>query len=200
MGGVAGLGVGVRRELVIGLVAVVAIVAAYCQGRASVEPAVIPIPRITTVYDTVRELDIRWRDRPTAEARTDTFRVIERVTVTVPETVLVDTGTWRGIQFVSVPVERGDSMLIEGATVVRDSAGTLTQRQWRVQAWTAGPLRLISLDSFPPRLSFWPPPTPARSSRCGAGVAAGYAVLSQSLDAVIGFACRVELPVLPWPF
>jgi hypothetical protein len=137
------------------------------------------VPRIVTQYDTVTQLDTAWITR----VRKDTIRVnvIERVTVTVPETLRVLPPRVDGITALSVGRRVGDSTLVHGFTLAPLDTG-VSRRTWTVQAYTAGPLRGLVLDSLP-RFSFYPVPKRPCNLGCvakyvGIGVLAGFGVAS----------------------
>lgn len=111
------------------------------------------VPRIRTVYDTVRRIDTAWIVR----LRHDTVKVnvTERVTVTIPETLYVVPRTSGMVAF-HAGQRIGDSTLVGGFTLVPIDSG-YQRRDWLVQFYTLGPVRSLTLDSVP-RITFYPPP------------------------------------------
>lgn len=124
------------------------------------------VPRIVTRYDTVRVIDTAWITR----LRHDTVRVntVERVVVTVPETVRV-VPRLRGITAVSVAKRWGDSSLVGGFSLVPLDSG-YERRAWTAQLYTPGPLRslLVDPDVPAPRATFYAPPPPPCGLLCAA--------------------------------
>jgi len=135
--------------ILLALVAIVAIRELFPKRVRIVLP-----PRIITVHDTVRHLDTAWVTR--IRRQTDTVNLVERVTVTVAETLHVCPGAI-GLTALEVGRRVGDSTLAHGFVLKSESAGMI-RRRWQAQIWTAGPLRSLVLDSLPPRLSFYDPP------------------------------------------
>ena len=133
-------------------------------------------PRIITVYDTVRALDTAWVRRVVKQ--TDTL-YLERVTLTLPETVYV-IPRLNGLTALAVG-KPGDSTLARGFTLMPSDSGSGLLIGWQAQWWTPGPLRGFSLDTFPPRLSFYDPPGKSCGLFCkvkhyAIGAAGGWAV------------------------
>jgi hypothetical protein len=112
-------------------------------------------PRIVTRHDTTRILDTLWRVRWRETVRWDTLPP-EVITITAkPETVYVGAPPLLGLSVLSVPAKVGDSTVAEGFRVTASDSGYI-RSDWRIQWWTPGPLKALSLDSFPPRVAFWP--------------------------------------------
>lgn len=120
-------------------------------------------PRIVTVYDTVPRLDTIWRTRWRESVRWDTLPAEVVTVASVPETVYVAPPLY-GLLLLDVPETVGDSTVGEGFAIMPSDSGYV-RLDWRMQWWTSGPLRAMSLDTFPPRIAFWPAPKPMRS--CG---------------------------------
>lgn len=113
---------------------------------------VVTPPRIRTVYDTVTVLDTLAITRTIRRTQWDTV-YLERVVTTVPETLRVLPPRTLGLIFLSVPERAGDSTIARGFELVpRDSL--IERRAWETQYWTPGPVRVLSLDTFPPRIDF----------------------------------------------
>ena len=121
---------------------------------------VITPPRIHTVYDTVTTLDTAFITRVVTKTKWDTV-YLERVTTTPPETLYVTPDLF-GLTLLDVG-KVGDSTVARGFHIF-DVDGNPALQSWQTQWWTAGPLKSISLDTFPPRISFLPAPQPHR--RC----------------------------------
>lgn len=121
-------------------------------------------PRIFTRYDTVRTIDTAW----VARIRHDTVRVnlLERVIVTVPETVRV-VPELRGIRALEVGAAVGDSTLVFGFTIA-PADSQYSVRRWQAQFYTQGPLKSVALDSIP-RVAFYPPPGKPCRTLCKVG-------------------------------
>jgi hypothetical protein len=119
-------------------------------------------PRIETRYDTVRVLDTAWITR--LKHDTLTVNLTERVTVTVPETVLV-VPRLSGVVGISVGERVGDSTLVGGFTLAPADTG-YEWRKWQVQFYTVGPLRSVVMDGTTPRVTYFPPPAPACKLGC----------------------------------
>lgn len=149
----------------------------------SLFPKTVPgVPRITTVYDTVRVLDTAWITR----IRRDTIKVnvTERVVVTVPETIYVAPRV-QGIRAFHAGEKVGDSTIVGGFTLEPLDSG-YTRRDWLVQFYTLGPIRSLVVDSVP-RITFYPYVAP-----CGRGCSLKKYLLGGSVGAGLGLlACTV---------
>lgn len=124
---------------------------------------IVTPPRIITQWDTVLRLDTVAILRTIRETRWDTI-YLERVLTSAPETLRVLPPRTLGLTFLSVPDRAGDSTVARGFELVPLDSG-LTRRQWTAQWWTPGPLRVLALDTFPPRVSFGTFPQPGKD--CG---------------------------------
>lgn len=127
---------------------------------------VVP-PRIVTQWDTVQKLDTAWITREVQKTKWDTV-YLERVISAKPETVVVSRMTpVSGMRYLIVGEKVGDSTTALGFTVKANPADstTILLDLWQTRWWTAGPLRSISVDTFPPRIAFYDPPK--ESSKCG---------------------------------
>lgn len=138
------------------------------------------IPRIVTVWDTVKVIDTAWVTRLRRD--TLTVNVTERVTVTVPETLYV-VPRLTGVVAVAVGEKVGDSTLVGGFTIAPADSG-YTRRGWQVQFYTLGPIRSLVVDSVP-RLTFYPPPPPPCRFFCKAGHYAVGIALGAGIVAVL---------------
>ncbi len=100
-------------------------------------------PRIVTVHDTVRALDTAWITR----VRHDTVQinVVERVTVTVPETVRVAPAL-TGLTALVVGARVGDSTIAGGFSVASTGTGYVLDR-WQTQLYTLGPIKSVAVDA-----------------------------------------------------
>lgn len=154
--------------------------------RSLFPKTVVGMPRIVTQYDTVRTLDTAWVTR----IRKDTIRVnvLERITVAVPETVLVIPET-RGFTALSVGRKVGDSTLVAGFTLSPLDTG-YTRRDWLLTYYTTGPLKSLALN--PPEgtfaVNFYDPPKPS----CGAWCKIGHYALGAAVGAgATALACTV---------
>jgi hypothetical protein len=116
---------------------------------------ILAVPTIVTVYDTVEHVDTLWKTKLVKTEHWDTV-LTERVVTAKPETVYTSL-TFSGMTQVMVPGKRGDSTKVLGLTIQTGDSGTITSR-WQVNYWTKGPLRALSLDTFPPRISYSEPP------------------------------------------
>ena len=149
-------------------------------------PVTVPgIPRIHTQYDTVRVIDTAWVVR----LRRDTIKVnvVERVTVSVPETVYV-MPTIRGITALAAGKRVGDSTIVGGFTLEPLDSG-YTRRNWMAQYYTLGPVRSLVVDSVAPRITFYPPPP----KPCGTWCKLGYVGIGGSFGAgAASLACAVS--------
>lgn len=131
------------------------------------------------VYDTVKSIDtIRIA---VLRKTTDTLW-LDRVTVTQPETVYV-LPPLVGLKALSVPKAYGDTMTAFGFELRPDTGASYITRDWSATWIYPGPLRAIVADTFPPRASFWPAPSPRRDcgilcklSHYAVGGAGGYAL------------------------
>lgn len=115
---------------------------------------VVRPPRIVTVYDTVKSIDTAWITR----LRVDTVKVnvLERVTVTVPETLWVFPSI-SAIVGASFGQRVGDSSLVAGFSIEPvDSA--LVHRTWVASFYTLGPVKSVVMDGNQPRLNFYDSP------------------------------------------
>ena len=142
-------------------------------------PGVPPPPRIITVWDTVATIDTAWITRVRTIIKHDTTNLIERVTVTVPETVAVCPAI-AGITALDVGEHVGDSTLVGGFQITPLASGIALSR-WQAQVWTAGPLRSVLLDTLPPHFAFYPAPQEPRTcgffcqaTRVGVGALIGF--------------------------
>jgi hypothetical protein len=127
---------------------------------------VVP-PRIVTQYDTVEKLDTAWITREVQKTKWDTV-YLERVITARPETVVVSRMTSvTGLRYLIVGEKVGDSTTALGFTVKANpqDSTTILLDLWQTRWWTAGPLRSIATDTFPPRISFYP--APEVSKNCG---------------------------------
>jgi hypothetical protein len=138
------------------------------------------LPRIRTVWDTVRVIDTAWVTR----IRHDTLKVnvTERITITVPETLYVVPRV-DGVTAVAVGEQVGDSTLVAGFTVTPADSG-YTRRGWQVQFYTLGPIKSLVVDSVP-RLTFYPPPPKPCRFFCKAGYFVKGAALGAGIVAVL---------------
>lgn len=139
------------------VVAVLLLVVAIGLGlmfRSMWPKTVASAPRIITQFDTVKVLDTAWVTR----IRRDTIKVnvVERVVVTVPETIYVAPRV-RGITAFHAGQNVGDSTIVGGFTLEPLDSG-YTRREWLVQFYTLGPVRSLVTDSVP-RITFYPPVT-----------------------------------------
>ena len=135
------------------LVVIVAIIARSLFPK-TVEKQLPPIVRIQTQYDTVQTVDTLWKDK--LRVVHDMVNLVERVVVSVPETVRVLPRTV-GVTAVSVPPKFGDSALVTGFDITPTDSVYL-KRMWTAQYFTTGPLRSLIMDSVPPKVEFFPPP------------------------------------------
>lgn len=120
-------------------------------------------PRIVTQYDTLRVLDTAWM----VKLRHDTVKinVVERVTVTVPETVRV-VPDLTGLTALQIAPKVGDSSLAAGFTVAHDSSGYLLNR-WQTQLYTLGPLKSLTVRAGGMiGAQFYDPPKPSCGFFC----------------------------------
>ena len=149
------------------------------------------IPQIVTHWDTVEtlvpRLDTVWRTATIR--RTETLpNLIETVTVQLPpETVRVATEAVCP-QALAVG-DVGELTTVEGQTFMYDSTRALLTRPWRVTYYTPGPLTAMVGDTFPPRLTFGPPPPKPCGALCRLGL---IAVGALGGTAVTGAACVVS--------
>jgi hypothetical protein len=120
-------------------------------------------PRIVTRWDTVQVLDTVHITRTIRETVFDTT-ILERVLTSAPETLRVLPPEIRGLTFISVPDTAGDSTVARGFELAAHDS-LFERRSWEAHWWTPGPLRVLALDTFPPRVSFGVFPQPARE--CG---------------------------------
>jgi hypothetical protein len=143
------------------------------------------IPRIHTVYDTVRVIDTAWVTRLRRD--TITVNVVERVTVTVPETVYVRPSL-RGMTAVAVGARVGDSTVVGGFDFRPVGDSGYERRGWQAQYYTLGPLRSLIVDSGAPRIMFYDPP----GKPCGSWCKLGHYLLGGSIGAgAAAIACTV---------
>ena len=129
---------------------------------------VVGVPRIVTQYDTVRvvDFDTAWVERVRSE--TTTVNVVERVTVTMPETVYVVPAI-RAITTVAMGKRVGDSTRIGGFEFEPLDSGYV-HRSWQALVYTAGPLRTLWLDEAgKPQLTFYDPIPKACGRFCKIG-------------------------------
>ena len=141
---------------------------------------VVRAPRIVTHWDTVRVLDTAWITR----LRIDTVKinVLERVTVTVPET-LYACPQLAAITAVSAGARVGDSSIVGGFTLTPLDSG-YARRAWIAQFYTLGPVRSVVMDGDRPRMNFYDPPPRG----CGFWCALGHYVTGGTIGAGAGFA------------
>lgn len=139
---------------------------------------VVRPPRITTVHDTVRALDTAWIVK--LQRRVDT-QYVERVTLTLPETVYVAPEAW-GLTALQIAAKVGDSSLAQGFSIMPgDDSGSIVRMGWRVQMWTPGPLRGLIILPRSVRAEWGDPPPKDCNLWCtlkhyGIGAAGGWAV------------------------
>ncbi len=152
----------------------------------SLFPVHIPgVPRITTVYDTVRVIDTAWVTRLRHD--TITVNVVERVTVTVPETIYVRPSL-RGMTAVTVGARVGDSTLVMGFDFRPVGDSGYERRGWQTQYYTLGPLRSLAIDAGAPRINFYDPP----GKPCGTWCKLGHYLIGASVGAgTTAIACTV---------
>jgi len=93
--------------------------------------------------------------------------MIERVTLTVPETLYVVPRV-SGLTALEVGQQVGDSTLAAGFAIAPADSG-YTRRGWQVQFYTSGPVRSVTVDSIA-RITFSAPPPPACRFFCQAKV------------------------------
>lgn len=142
-------------------------------------PVTVPgIPRIRTLYDTVRVVDTQWVTR----LRRDTIKVnvVERVVVSVAETIYVRPKV-RAITALAAGEHVGDSTIVGGFTLEPLDTGYV-RRQWMAQYYTLGPVRSLVVDSIAPRITFYPPPP----KPCGTWCKLGYTGIGTSIGAGAG--------------
>lgn len=122
-------------------------------------------PRIVTVWDTVQVVDTAWVQR----LRVDTVKVnvLERVTVTVPETLYVFP-TVHAIVGASFGQKVGDSSLVAGYSLAPVDSLFL-RRNWVAQFYTLGPARSLVMDGSVPRMTFYDPPPKGCDFWCSLG-------------------------------
>jgi hypothetical protein len=139
-------------KVVYAILAIIGVIAIVLVVRNMFPKTIAGPPRIETQYDTVRIIDTAWLTK----VRKDTIKVnvVERVTVTVPETVFVIPRKISGILGLSVGRNVGDSTLVYGFRIEKIDSGFET-RNWQSQYYTLGPLKSLSLDSIP-HLNFYP--------------------------------------------
>lgn len=146
---------------------------------------VIRPPRIITVWDTVRTIDTTWLTR----VRHDTVKinVLERVVVTVPETILVVPQTV-GITAASIGAKPGDSSLVAGFSLTPVDSG-YERRAWTAQFFTLGPVKSISLNGDRPQMNFYDPPPKG----CGFWCTLGHYATGAAVGTAAGFAvCKAS--------
>lgn len=143
---------------------------------------VVHPPRIRTVYDTVTRLDTAFVTRIVERTKWDTV-YLERVTMTPPETLYV-TPDMFGLTLLDVGQSIGDSTVARGFHIF-DVDGFPALQSWQLQWWTAGPLKSLSLDTFPPRIAFLPP-SPVQK-RCDFWCQAKLAALAGGVGLAVGY-------------
>lgn len=142
-------------------------------------------PKIIAIHDTVKKVDTLWRVRLVSDTKWDTV-YLERVTIEKPDTVEKYVPNLEGISAVFVPKNIGDSAVAQGFLV--DSGHV---KLWKAQWWAPGPLRAISADTFPPRISFYPAIEQAET--CGTGCAIRKYLTGGIVGvAITGVACIVR--------
>ncbi len=134
-------------------------------------------PIIRTVRDTVRTLDTAWVVK--LRTKTDTL-YRERITVTLPETVYVAPRLW-GLTALNVAPQRGDTTVAQGFSIEPGDSGQLLTMDWRVQWWTPGPLRGLTILPNDVRAQWGEPPKPGCGFLCAVkkyaiGAGAGWAL------------------------
>jgi hypothetical protein len=138
----------------------------------------------------VVKIETKWVTKEIEKTKWDTV-YLERVVTARPETVVVSRMTpVTGLRYLIVGEKVGDSTTALGFTVKANpqDSSTILLDLWQTRWWTAGPLRSVSTDTFPPRISFYP--APEVSKDCGwwcktklvvsaAGVGYGVCTLAQ---------------------
>lgn len=149
------------------------------------EQVIVP-PKIVTQWDTIARLDTVWRTKLVEKTKWDTT-YLERVTITQPETVTVRHAYMLGISAVYVGKNVGDSMIVDGFFQgPNPHTGLDERREWRARWWVAGPLEAVSLDTFPPRASFYDAPKVVRhcETKCKALHVVAGILLKATVDAL----------------
>ena len=142
---------------------------------------IVTAPRIVTRYDTVRTLDTVHITRTLTRTVWDTT-ILERVVTAAPETLRVLPPRTLGLTFLSVPDRAGDSTIARGFQLMPVDS-VIERWQWETQWWTPGPLRILALDTFPPRVSFGTFPQPGKD--CGFLCKAGHYLVGAALGAAL---------------
>jgi hypothetical protein len=155
-----------NKWVLLGAVALGAVLGATTFKRTVVKQ--LP-PRIVTQHDTVRQIDTLWKVQWRDKVKHDTVNVVEKVTVTVPETVQV-VPKLTGLTSLIVGTSIKDSTLMEGFTIQPAESSKVAVRRWVGQYYTSGPLSALFVDSVPPQVHFGTFPEPPRCSITNGGL------------------------------